>query len=161
MNLPARTVSGDFFDYFDLPDGRICFNLGDVSGKGINASLLMAKTSSLYRCLGKSIPDPGRLLQLINREIFETTTRGMFVTMVAGLYDPARGTVRIVHEHLAIPSTRKEPRLEDHRDRHGMERVLVPAEVERVIVPHAASGRRQAFDARSLPVALLEQRHDL
>ena len=95
VNLPARTVSGDFFDYFDLPDGRICFNLGDVSGKGINAALLMAKTSSLYRCLGKSIPDPGRLLQLINREIFETSTRGMFVTMVAGLYDPARGTVRL------------------------------------------------------------------
>ena len=70
--------------------------------------------------------------------------------------DTARGTVRIVHEHLAIPSTRKETRLEDHRDRHGMECVLVPAEVERVIVPHAASGRWQASDARRLPVALLE-----
>lgn len=97
VNLPARTVSGDFFDYFDLADGRIFFNLGDVSGKGINASLLMAKTSSLFRCLGKTIHEPGRLLGLINREICETSTRGMFVTMVAGILDPRDGRVRLAN----------------------------------------------------------------
>lgn len=97
INLPARTVSGDFFDYFTLWDGRICFNLGDVSGKGINAALLMAKTSSLYRCLGKSILEPGKLLGLINREVCETTTRGMFVTMVGGIYDPRTGIVRMAN----------------------------------------------------------------
>ena len=97
INIPARTVSGDFFDYFLLPDGRICFNLGDVSGKGMNAALLMAKTVSLYRCLGKQIPAPGRVLQRINEEICETVTRGMFVTLVGGLFDPSTGTVRLAN----------------------------------------------------------------
>ena len=96
-NIPARTVSGDFFDYFKLDDGRIVFNLGDVSGKGMNAALLMAKTSSLFRCLSKTIEHPGRLLGRINTEICETSTRGMFVTMVGGIYDPSTGRLRIAN----------------------------------------------------------------
>lgn len=97
VNVPARELSGDFYDYFSLDDGRIYFNLGDVSGKGVNAALLMAKTSSLFRCLGKQVHEPGRLLAQINREICDTSTRGMFVTMVAGLYDPRGGRVRLVN----------------------------------------------------------------
>lgn len=91
INKAARGVSGDFYDYFQLPDGRIYFALGDVSGKGMNAALLMSKTASLFRCLGKTIREPGRLLGLINAELCETATHGMFVTMVAGLYDPRPG----------------------------------------------------------------------
>ena len=97
VNVPARTVSGDFYDFFPAGDGRICFNLGDVSGKGMNAALLMAKTASLYRCLGKTEHSPGRLLGRINEEIFETATRGMFVTMVGGIYDPVSGLVRLAN----------------------------------------------------------------
>ncbi len=91
-NVPARTVSGGFFDILPLDDGRICFALGDVSGKGMNAALMMAKTASLYRCLVKSIERPGRLLAVLNDEICETATRGMFVTMVAGSLDPDSGS---------------------------------------------------------------------
>ncbi len=94
INVPARGVSGDFYDIFTLADGRVCFNVGDVSGKGINAALLMAKTSSLYRCLGKAVHDPGKLLYLINAEICETGTRGTFVTMVGGIFDPDTDLVR-------------------------------------------------------------------
>ncbi len=71
VNFPARMVSGDFYDFFPLDDGRICFNLGDVSGKGMNAALLMAKTASLFRCLGKTIHEPGLLLGKVNAEIRE------------------------------------------------------------------------------------------
>jgi len=91
VNRPARVVSGDFFDFFTLYDGRIVFTLADVSGKGMNAALLMAKTASLFRCLGKEDLRPGRLLQRINAEVCETSLRGMFVTMVVGVYDPASG----------------------------------------------------------------------
>lgn len=91
VNRPARVVSGDFFDFYTLYDGRIAFTLADVSGKGMNAALLMAKTASLFRCLGKEDLRPGRLLQRINAEVCETSMRGMFVTMVAGTYDPATG----------------------------------------------------------------------
>lgn len=97
INIPARTVSGDFFDFFTLDDGRIAFNLGDVSGKGMNAALLMAKTASLYRCLGKEIRSPGKLLGRVNAEICETAARGMFVTMAGGIYDPKTGVVRIAN----------------------------------------------------------------
>ena len=97
VNQPAREVSGDFFDHFPLEDGRICFCLGDVSGKGMNAALLMAKTASLYRCLGKAILSPGRLLALVNREICETAARGMFVTMVGGIYDPRTSVITLAN----------------------------------------------------------------
>ncbi|NQU62551.1 MAG: SpoIIE family protein phosphatase [Rhodospirillales bacterium] len=97
INHAARTVSGDFYDFFTLDDGRICFNLGDVSGKGMNAALMMAKTASLYRCLGKTVRQPGRLMARVNDEICETATRGMFVTMAGGIYDPATGIIRLAN----------------------------------------------------------------
>ena len=97
VNVSARSVLGDFYDFFPLADGRIGFNVGDVSGKGINAALLMAKTSSLYGCLGKEIDHPGELLSRVNAELCDTGTRGMFVTLVGGAYDPRRDSVRIAN----------------------------------------------------------------
>jgi len=96
-NLPMREVSGDFYDYFSLPDGRIVFNLADVSGKGMNASLLMAKTSSLFHCLGKTQTSPGLLMKMINNEVHENSTRGMFVTMVGGIFDPASNEILLAN----------------------------------------------------------------
>jgi len=97
MNVPARTVSGDFFDFLPLEgrEGCIAFCLGDVSGKGMNAALLMAKTASLYRCLSRRLARPGELLRTLNDEICDTATRGMFVTMAAGVLEPATGRVRL------------------------------------------------------------------
>jgi sigma-B regulation protein RsbU (phosphoserine phosphatase) len=93
INIPARTVSGDFFDIVALEGHRFHFCLGDVSGKGMNAALLMAKTASLYRCLARDAASSSQLLARLNDEICETATRGMFVTMVAGLYDANDGSV--------------------------------------------------------------------
>jgi len=97
MNISAKEVSGDFYDFFTLDDGRIYFNLADVSGKGMNAALLMVKSSSLFHCLGKTIKDPVQLMNIINAELFETSTRGMFVTMVGGIYTPETGDVTLVN----------------------------------------------------------------
>lgn len=93
VNVPARSVSGDFFDILSLPGGRYAFSIGDVSGKGINAALLMAKTSSLFRCLAKTISSPGQLLAAVNQELCETGITGTFVTMVAGVYNAQTGRV--------------------------------------------------------------------
>jgi sigma-B regulation protein RsbU (phosphoserine phosphatase) len=93
LNLSAMEVSGDFYDFFTLADGRIAWGLGDVSGKGMNAAMLMAKTISLFRCLCKTVHDPARLLAMLNDEIAETASRGMFVTMAAGVFDPLSGEV--------------------------------------------------------------------
>jgi len=93
LNLPIRRVSGDFFDFFWLDGDRIAFALGDVSGKGINAALLMAKAAGLFRCLAKRHDDPAAVLEAINHELWETSSRGMFVTMVGGVYDSPTGRV--------------------------------------------------------------------
>ncbi len=95
LNLSAKAVSGDFFDYYRIGEHKMAFCLADVSGKGMNAALLMAKTASLFRCLGKGVHDPGKLLAMINREIFETSIRGMFVTMLAGVVDQVSGEVTL------------------------------------------------------------------
>jgi len=97
INVSAKILSGDFYDFFELENTDIYFNLGDVSGKGVNAALLMAKTISLFRCLGKRIHDPGKLLYEINNELCETSIHGMFVTMVAGLYSQSTGELRLVN----------------------------------------------------------------
>jgi sigma-B regulation protein RsbU (phosphoserine phosphatase) len=97
VNLPAYEVSGDFYDFFELNDGRIYFSLGDVSGKGMDAALLMSKTASLFRCVGKTLHDPAALLATINRELCETSIHGMFVTMACGILDTASGSVRLAN----------------------------------------------------------------
>lgn len=93
VNRPARGVSGDFFDVVELPGGRIAFAIADVSGKGMNAALLMAKTASLFRCLAKRLDGPGALLTAIDSELAETGSAGMFVTMVAGVLERSSGRV--------------------------------------------------------------------
>jgi sigma-B regulation protein RsbU (phosphoserine phosphatase) len=97
INLPANEMSGDFYDFFELEDGRICFSLGDVSGKGMDAALLMSKTASLFHCLGKTIQEPNSLLATINKELCETAFNGMFVTMVCGIFDPVTGETSLAN----------------------------------------------------------------
>ena len=87
INIPAKVVSGDYYNFSDLGDGKFGFGVADVSGKGIKSSLLMSKASSLYRCLSKTIFSAADLLNLLNSEICETAARGMFVTMLIGIYD--------------------------------------------------------------------------
>ena len=87
INIPAKVVSGDFYNFSDLGDGKYGFGVADVSGKGIKSSLLMSKASSLYRCLSKTIFSAAELMNLLNTEICETAARGMFVTMLIGIYD--------------------------------------------------------------------------
>jgi len=87
INIPAKVVSGDFYNFSDLGDGKYGFGVADVSGKGIKSSLLMSKASSLYRCLSKTNFSAANLLMQLNDEICETISRGMFVTMLVGVYD--------------------------------------------------------------------------
>ena len=87
INIPAKVISGDFYNFNELGDGKYGFGVADVSGKGIKSSLLMSKASSLYSCLSKTNYSPADLLMQLNNEICETISRGMFVTMLIGIYD--------------------------------------------------------------------------
>ena len=105
VNIPAKVVSGDFYNFTDLGDGKYGFGVADVSGKGIKSSLLMSKASSLYSCLSKSNFSTSDLLFQLNNEICETISRGMFVTMLIGIYDSNKKEMLISnagHEHPLI-----------------------------------------------------------
>lgn len=96
-NIPARGVSGDFYDFFQRKDGLIYFNLADVSGKGMNAAIVMAKASSLLHHLAKLIDDPGELLKHVNDEICESVSHGMFITLVSGFVNMDTGEVNFAN----------------------------------------------------------------
>ena len=89
LNLSAGMMSGDFYDFLPLSDGKLAFCIADVSGKGMHAAMLMSKASGLFRFFAKNLQQPARILALLNQEIIETSIRGMFVSMIVGLFEPA------------------------------------------------------------------------
>lgn len=95
VNLPAHEISGDFYDFFDLADGRLAFVIGDVSGKGLDAAFLMVRVASMLRWVGARAPAPGAWLGEVNAELCRTVQDGRFVCAAVGQYDRASGRVRL------------------------------------------------------------------
>ncbi len=91
--FPARQVAGDFYDFFKLPSGKLCFFIGDVSGKGMPAALFLVAVRTLCRHLAKEIDSPSKLLGRLNEALAADNPSCMFVTLVHGIYDPATGEV--------------------------------------------------------------------
>jgi sigma-B regulation protein RsbU (phosphoserine phosphatase) len=94
VNRPAHEISGDFYDYFELADGRIGFVVGDISGKGLDAALLMVRAASLLRWAGKDGVAPAAWLARANDELCETTQDGRFVCAIVGYCDHAAQRVQ-------------------------------------------------------------------
>jgi sigma-B regulation protein RsbU (phosphoserine phosphatase) len=92
-NRPCKTVSGDYYDVVVRPDGRIYFVIADVSGKGITAALVMSSVATAFAIFTRSDPTPADLLRDINATLAPKTSPSKFVTMVAGVLDPATGVV--------------------------------------------------------------------
>ncbi|HLW32095.1 MAG TPA: PP2C family protein-serine/threonine phosphatase, partial [Aequorivita sp.] len=84
---PATEVGGDIYDYFELPDGNICFVVGDVSGKGIPASLLMASVRSSIRALATNGKSPSEILTYVNNDLAEKNKTFHFITLICGVTD--------------------------------------------------------------------------
>lgn len=93
--IPARHLSGDFFDHLDV-DGKIAFCQGDVAGKGITASLLMARCIALFRSLAKQRKSGLDIAISINLELLDVAS-DKFVTFVSGWFDPATGTAELIN----------------------------------------------------------------
>jgi serine phosphatase RsbU (regulator of sigma subunit) len=90
---PAREVSGDLYDFFPLPDGRLAFFLGDVSGKGMPAALFMIAVRTLIRHLAPSAGSPAELLRRLNTALVADNPTALFVTLLHGVYDRRDGSV--------------------------------------------------------------------
>lgn len=84
---PSFRVGGDFCDFLTLPDGRACFAIGDVAGKGIPASLVMASARAALRATAESSSDLGQIVGRLNRQIVSDAHRGEFVTLVLAAVD--------------------------------------------------------------------------
>jgi sigma-B regulation protein RsbU (phosphoserine phosphatase) len=94
-NLPARIISGDYYDYLDLGEGRFGIAIADVSGKGVPAGLLMAMCRSALRSVAPGKTSPCEVLAAVNRQLFPDIREDMFISMAYGILDESNGTLRI------------------------------------------------------------------
>jgi len=93
FSQPAESVGGDYFDYIQMPGGRLGVPIGDVSGHGIGPALLMAETRAAVRTLGRTCPDVGEALTLANRILLDGVLEGRFVTLLFISIDPVQRTL--------------------------------------------------------------------
>jgi len=90
VSIPAREVGGDFFNYFELPGHRLGLLVGDVSGKGVSAALLMANVQATLRARLPLQDDLAALVDLLDRDLDGSTPRSVFVTLFLGILDDSR-----------------------------------------------------------------------
>lgn len=91
MIIPAQYVAGDFYDYWQIDDHRIAILLGDVSGKGIPASLVMVAIRTLIRQISSKLKTPSEIVTEVNRNIQIANDKMMFTTMYYAEYDFVTG----------------------------------------------------------------------
>lgn len=93
MMRPAREVGGDLYDYF-IKEEKLYFIIGDVSGKGVPASLFMAVIRSLFRSVAYQKESPSEIVSHMNMAVLDTNEQDMFVTLFVGILDLATGNLQ-------------------------------------------------------------------
>jgi predicted permease len=97
FTLPARTVGGDYYDFIDLPDGRIGLALADIAGKGIAAALLMSVVQASLRVIAEGEVTCAELAAKMNRFLYRSTSTSSYATFFYAQIDPGRGRLRYVN----------------------------------------------------------------
>jgi sigma-B regulation protein RsbU (phosphoserine phosphatase) len=92
--VPSKEVAGDLYDAIPMGSDRICFCIGDVSGKGMPAALLMSTCLSLLRTYVELVDRPGEIMQRINRHLCEGNDDCTFTTLLIGIYHTRSGELR-------------------------------------------------------------------
>jgi serine phosphatase RsbU (regulator of sigma subunit)/anti-sigma regulatory factor (Ser/Thr protein kinase) len=122
---PARAVGGDFYDFIDLPDGRLGLVIGDVTDKGVPAALVMATTRSILRGAAERFSEPGQVLARINNLLCGDIPRNMFVTCLYAILDPESGYLRYANAGHNLPYRRMSAGVDELRAT-GMPLGLLP-----------------------------------
>jgi len=94
---PAKTVGGDFYDFVVLGSARVGLLIGDVSGKGVPAALTMAQLLAHFRVLTRDLDSPAEILQRLNRDLYESSQRGLFATVCYVTVDLESGAFRVAN----------------------------------------------------------------
>ena len=95
INVPARLVSGDYFDYIRVDDERLGVAIADVSGKGVPASLIMAICRSVLRAEAARNPSPADVLRKVNRQLYPDIKEDMFISMAYLILDHHRDSITL------------------------------------------------------------------
>ena len=104
-NVPAKDVSGDYYDYISMNDNEVYFTLADVSGKGVKAGILMANAAAVFRSMAKLEKSVSTIAKFINNQVAENSYQGMFITAVIGKLNIAEKEVEYInlgHEPIMI-----------------------------------------------------------
>jgi phosphoserine phosphatase RsbU/P len=94
---PAREVGGDYYDFLELPDGKLGIAIGDISGKGIGAALMMANLQACLRGQAPSVRDLPELIRRVNRMVYEASSANRYATFFYAEYDPSIRRVTYVN----------------------------------------------------------------
>jgi serine phosphatase RsbU (regulator of sigma subunit) len=97
ISIPAREVGGDFFNYFPLPEGEVAILVGDVSGKGIAAAILMANLQATLQARLPLVHDLDQLARQLDFEISASTPQEVYLTLFMGVLSPADNQLRYVN----------------------------------------------------------------
>ena len=103
---PARAVGGDFYDFIEMPGGRIGIVVGDVTDKGVPAALVMARTHSILRAEASRSDSPGAILARANESLVPEMPARMFVTCLFAILDPMSGRIVLANAGHNLPYVR-------------------------------------------------------
>lgn len=121
LSESAFDIGGDLFDYFFLDDDHLFFTVGDVSGKGIQASLFMIFTQTLLRSQAKVGIDSGTIVENLNNKVIEENLSDLFVTLFIGIVNIRTGTFNFCNAGHCIPVLiHPQGKLNDISDMHGI-----------------------------------------
>ena len=104
-NVPAKDVSGDYYDFISMNENEIYFTLADVSGKGVKAGILMANAAAVFRSMAKLEKPVSTIAKFVNNQVADSSYQGMFITAVIGkfnLKDKSIEYINLGHEPIMI-----------------------------------------------------------
>jgi serine phosphatase RsbU (regulator of sigma subunit) len=124
---PAREVGGDFYDFHLLSEGRLGMVVGDATGKGVPAALVMSTTCGMLQLAARALgsPSPGEVLAQVNEALLARIPTNMFVTCFYAVLDPRSGTLSYANAGHDLPCRRHDGQADELRAR-GMPLGLMP-----------------------------------
>jgi len=104
--VPARGISGDYYDVVELPDGRVIFAIADISGKGISAAILMSNLQAVLRIVAEAGGPPGEVCAQLNQHLYEITDATRFATFFYSEWNRGQRVMTYVNAGHTVPILR-------------------------------------------------------